>query len=45
MNYSPLVEGLEVGGLGVTWLEEDRPGGEGGRRGGEEEAIMKGDGP
>lgn len=26
MGYSQLLEGLEVGGFGVTWLEEERPG-------------------
>jgi len=38
------MKGLEVGGLGVTQLEEERPGGEGGRRGRKEttpQASMK----
>lgn len=38
-----LLEGLEVGGLGVTWLEEERP--EGKRRKKEEEPATRGEKP
>jgi hypothetical protein len=40
IGWSQLLEGLEVGGFGVTWLEEERPGRGGGE--GEEGNQVKG---